>query len=364
LQSKLALIVPINIQHTDHFLNMSRVSTRRRHRNSTAVENSPGSPLASPNKASAGAPTGPTPVVLVAPPPDLRQNGERKQYHMKFFKTPKETISAISIAGFNKGQMSLLKTFVQALLAGILLSFGGLVALAVAGGLTGIGAANPGVQKFAAGAVFPVGLVLIVLTGAELFTGNTMYLPAALFTKQTHWSKVASNWCLVFLGNLTGSLLCAYFLGYLTDVLATDPFLTYAKTVAEKKVHFGWGSALLRGIGCNWLVTLALWCAMLAEDSIGKWVGVWFPIMTFVAVGFEHSVANMFYIPMGMMLGANVTVGEFLWYNLVPVTLGNIITGTIFVAGAYVFVFLTPPGAPDAEVAQRQQVFRQYKWIW
>lgn len=305
----------------------------------------------------------PTPVMVVKGPAALRQPGERKDHHMKFFKTPKETITAIGVAGFNKGQLTIAKTFLQAILAGILLSFGGLVALVLSGGLSGIGATNPGVQHFATGAVFPVGLVLIVMTGAELFTGNTMFLAAALFTRQTHWSKVLSNWLLVFFGNLAGSLLFAYFLAFLTEILAADPLLTFTKTGAEKKVQLGWGVSLLRGIGGNWMVTLALWCATVAEDSIGKWIGVWFPIMTFAAVGFEHCVANMFYIPIGMMLGANVTVGEFVWFNLVPVALGNIITGVIFVAGAYVFVFLTPT-APDDDISQRQQVYRTFKWIW
>lgn len=152
-------------------------------------------------------------------------------------------------------------------------------------------------------------------------------------------------------------------MGYLTDILAADPFRAFAIALAEKKIALGWGVALLRGIGCNWLVTLALWCAMVAEDTIGKWVGIWFPIMTFVAIGFEHSVANMFFIPMGMMLGANVTVGEFLWQNLIPVTLGNTITGAIFVAAAYCFVFLTPAPPPDSDVEQRRAVFRKYNLL-
>lgn len=331
---------------------MSRRSTRTRHARSSVELNRAATSV---NAAvDAGS------VVAQTAEHNKRLSGERKQHHMKLFKTPKETISAIGVAGFNKGQMSLVKTLLQALLAGILLSFGGLLALVIAGGLTSFGVGNPGFQRFVMAALFPVGLVLIVMTGAELFTGNTMYLPTALLTKQTHWTKLASNWTLVWLGNLGGSLLFAYFLGYLTDVLAVEPFRAFSIGVAEKKVALGWGVALLRGIGCNWLVTLALWCAMVAEDAIGKWIGVWFPIMTFVAIGFEHSVANMFFIPMGMMLGANVTVGEFLWYNLVPVTLGNIITGAIFVAGAYWFVFLTPVAPPDDEIAQRQTVFRKY----
>jgi formate/nitrite transporter len=344
--------------HLSH--RMSRQSTRRRHARSSLElkqqTNSSSSPSALGAAAQPAALTGAAQVTT-----DTRKPGERKQHHMKFYKTPKETIAAIGVAGFNKGQMSLLKTLLQAILAGILLSFGGLLALIAGGGLAGVGAANPGLQKFAAGALFPIGLMLIVLTGAELFTGNTMYMPTALLTKQTHWTKLASNWALVYLGNFAGSLLFAYFLAYLTELLAAEPFLTFAVGLAEKKVHLGWGVALLRGIGCNWLVTLALWSAMVAEDTMGKWVGVWFPVMTFVMIGFEHSVANMFFIPVGMMYGANITVGEFLWYNLVPVTLGNIITGTLFVATAYWFVFLTPAAPPDDEMLERQAVNRKFK---
>ena len=107
-----------------------------------------------------------------------------------------------------------------------------------------------------------------------------------------------------------------------------------------RKIALGWTKAFWRAVGCNWIVCLAVWLSIAADDIIGKIFAMWFPIMGFVAMGFEHSVANMFFIPAGMFAGANVNLGQFLFSNLLPVTLGNIVGGLVFVAGIYYYLYL------------------------
>jgi formate/nitrite transporter len=198
---------------------------------------------------------------------------------------------------------------------------------------------EPGLQKFIFAAVFPVGLMLVVIAGAELFTGNAATcVPAALSGRIT-WRAVLRNWTLSYVGNFVGSLAVAYFLTFLTGLLLKDPWLSSIVGIAEGKVSQDFVVLLLKGIGCNWLVCLAVWLAVSADDIAGKILAIWFPIMTFVAIGFEHSVANMYFIPAGMMYGASVSWGQFLFNNLLPVTIGNVIGGTVFVGVVYWFLY-------------------------
>ncbi len=198
---------------------------------------------------------------------------------------------------------------------------------------------NPGLAKLIFGGVFPVGLMLVVIAGSELFTGNTaLMIPSTLLGK-TSWGALVRNWVWSFVGNFIGSVFVAYCLVYLTGLLSADPWLTCAKGIAEGKVTQGFWPLLLKGIGCNWLVCLAVWLSIASDDVAGKVLGIWWPIMVFVALGFEHSVANMFFVPMGIFLGAKVTWGQFLLVNLLPVTLGNILGGALFVGMFYTYLY-------------------------
>jgi len=202
-----------------------------------------------------------------------------------------------------------------------------------------VGSGNPGLQKFIFAAVFPVGLMLVVIAGAELFTGNAATcIPAALSGRIT-WRAVLRNWALSYVGNFAGSLAVAYFLTFLTGLLLKDPWLSSIVGIAEGKVSQDFVVLLLKGIGCNWLVCLAVWLAVSADDVAGKILAIWFPIMAFVAIGFEHSVANMYFIPAGMIYGASVSWGQFLFNNLLPVTIGNVIGGTVFVGVVYWYLY-------------------------
>jgi len=194
--------------------------------------------------------------------------------------------------------------------------------------------------------------MLVVIGGAELFTGNNL-ISLACCQGKAAWSGLAKNWVVVYAGNFVGSVLLAgiVFLGFYAF---RDPGAlgTLALTTANAKVSLGFTEAVFRGILCNWLVCLAVWLAASSKDTVGKIFAIFFPIMAFVAMGFEHSIANMFFIPVGLFLkdfaGATLTSGSldnltwagFLGNNLLPVTIGNIIGGVVFVAVLYWYAYL------------------------
>ena len=195
-------------------------------------------------------------------------------------------------------------------------------------------------SKFVFGAVFPVGLMLVVLAGSELFTGNVMYMVMGVLDGKASVGGLCKNWVLSWVFNFVGALFVAYVLAYMSGI-ATDPVIAAGATkVAAAKVGLSWDVALIRGIGCNWLVCLAVYLALASDDIIGKIFGIWFPIMAFVTIGFEHSVANMFFIPLGMFLGADGVNWATALGNIIPVTIGNIIGAAIFVGCIYYITYL------------------------
>jgi formate/nitrite transporter len=201
-----------------------------------------------------------------------------------------------------------------------------------------------GLEKFVFGAVFPVGLIIVVIAGSELFTGNVMFMTLGVLDGTASAGGLAKNWVISWIFNFVGALFVAYVLAFMGGIVPADPtnaIAAKAIAVSEGKVKLDFMTAMIRGIGCNWLVCLAVWLANASDDVIGKIVGIWFPIMAFVCIGFEHSVANMFFIPLGLFLGAKgVTWSTIIVGNLIPVTIGNIIGGAIFVACIYWYTYL------------------------
>lgn len=212
-----------------------------------------------------------------------------------------------------------------------------------------------GLGKALAGAIFGTGLMLVVLCGGELFTGNTLIL-AAVFEKRVKVSTMLRNWVIVYIGNLIGSLFIAYMM-YQSGLFTSGADVLGAVTIkiAAYKTGLSFMPAFYLGIMCNWLVCLAVWLAYGADNMVGKIFGIFFPIWLFITSGFEHSVANMYYIPAGILAKANehfvelshvsaealnqLTWSGFFIHNLIPVTLGNIVGGGIFVGIAYWFVY-------------------------
>jgi formate/nitrite transporter len=253
------------------------------------------------------------------------------------FKRPGEIVDSACTIGKTKSEESILRLLVLGFLAGAYIAFGGTVAIATGKGITADGVG--GLSKLIFAGTFPVGLMLVVIAGSELFTGNIGVITPSCLTGKAKWGGLLKNWLFVYIGNFIGSLFVAYFLGYLSKLFAADPYLKGVTGIAEAKVNAGFWPVFWRGIGCNWLVCLAVWLAVSANDIAGKVWGIWFPIMAFVAIGFEHSVANMFFVPLGIFYGANATWGQFILNNLIPSTLGNIIGGGFFVGVIYWWLY-------------------------
>ncbi len=248
-----------------------------------------------------------------------------------------------------KTNTSVLKLAVLGILAGAYIGFG--AALATLIGHDAAKYIGLGLSRFITGAVFSVGLMLVVVAGAELFTGNNLMLMSVL-DKQTKINKMFYKWFVVYMANFLGSVLLAY-LYFETHLWKMGDMAVglSALKIALGKVNLTFGEALSRGILCNWLVCLAVWMALASRDVVGKIFAIFFPIMAFVALGFEHSVANMYFVPLGIMLKnfvplnasidlANLTWGSFFVKNLIPVTIGNIIGGAIFVGMVYWGVYV------------------------
>lgn len=253
--------------------------------------------------------------------------------------TPDKIIEAAEGIGERKVALSRdnkLRLLVASVMAGAFIALGGVLAMTGSAGFLGSG--NPSLVKIVSGCLFPVGLILVVILGAELFTGNNALLIPSFMKKRYGVKEVAVNWSLVYIGNFIGVLVFTYFLVYLCGLTAVAPYHDYAVTIAVAKVTQSWGVIFLKGIGANWCVCLAIWLALSATTFGNKALGCWIPIMAFVVLGYEHCIANMFYLTAGILEGAHITVGECLWLNLIPSTIGNIIGGAIFVGMLHTWV--------------------------
>lgn len=266
------------------------------------------------------------------------------------YKTPNEATEAAVESGVSKANTPVGKLMVGGFLAGAYIAFGSLLAIAVTSGLdTKLWGTLP---TLVFGAVFSLGLILVILAGSDLLTGNMALLPIAALAKRIKPSKIPVNWSLVFVANLIGSLFVAYVLAVKTGVIGTPGgsapgSLTFARlsTIAETKgITESNMQIFLRAVACNWLVCLAIWLALAAEDIGGKILGIFFPITAFVAMGFDHVVANMFFLPAAMFANVPELTWAHVANNLLWALIGNAIGAVVFVAGTYWYLHLR--GAP------------------
>jgi formate/nitrite transporter len=254
------------------------------------------------------------------------------------------------------------RVLVSAFLAGAYIAFGALVAITVSSGLdAGTWGTLPTLFM---GAAFTLGLVLVLIAGSDLATGNMMLVPLSAMRGKIGVGDVARNLTLVLLGNLVGALFVAFFLAVQTGVIG-DPGadgnagLTYERLaeIAEGKAlgHTAW-ETFLRGVGCNWLVCLAVWMSLAASSVSGKILAVFFPVMAFVAMGFDHVVANMFFLPAASFAGVpDIGVADWLW-NWLLAGAGNLVGAVVFVATSYWYLFLrdrADVATPATEPAER-----------
>ena len=289
------------------------------------------------------------------------------------FHPPVAIIAKAGDAGKYKVGLPAWNMVLRGFMSGAFIAMGGALATVCSTGIVASAAAvkdvpglafgmsSAGMGQLILGAVFPVGLIITVLTGAELFTGDAMLAPLAAFIHKVTWVQVINLWIWVYIGNFIGSIVWAF-------IMANGPFVTFGQdattglttttitafgtraiAIAVAKTSYvgmmGAWSAFLKGIGCNWLVNLAILLGICADDLIGKFFGIWFPIMAFVSMGLEHSVANMYFIPAGILTaGLTNTTTTVNWLNMwtanvIPVTLGNIVGGLFFVGLIYWVAF-------------------------
>lgn len=256
---------------------------------------------------------------------------------------PQEVVEKVVEAGAKKARLQLKPLLLKGFYSGALLGFATALAFKVSDGLTG------GPYALASGGIFPVGFVLISLLGMELVTGNFAIFAASTAAGRTSVAELLRNWGYVYFGNFIGSV----FFGFLLIIALTEGFshdpnslgekliaVAQSKTIAYESVGFmGWVTAFTKGILCNWMVTLGTVIAFASTSTIGKIAAIWLPIMTFFALALEHSVVNMFVIPSAMMMNADITVSQWLLWNQIPVTLGNIVGGSLLTGLMLYFIY-------------------------
>lgn len=269
--------------------------------------------------------------------------------------SPKEIASRVETVGVGKANLNFMAKFTLSLLAGVFIAFGAILFTLVVHDSK----MSFGLTQFIGGLSFCLGLILVVVAGAELFTGNNL-LVMAYISKKITLRQILENWVIVYSGNFIGAVSMAAWI-YLTQQWAMNNNLVGAKAllIANAKVGLPFVVAFSRGVLCNALVCLAVWLCMSGRSTTDKILSILFPITAFVALGFEHSVANMYFIPMGLLLKSNpgvleaansmagkvndfsnLTVQSLFVKNLLPVTLGNIIGGGVLVGLVYWFVYL------------------------
>jgi formate transporter len=261
---------------------------------------------------------------------------------------PQEMAEVAVSTGVKKTERSWDRVLVSSFLAGAYIAFGGMVAIAVSSGLKP--ATWGTLPTLFTGTAFTLGLVLVLIAGSDLATGNMMLVPLGAMRGKISARDVAVNLTLVLVGNLLGALFVAFFLAVQTGVIGgadaqagTGAAMTHDRLAAiavdKATAHTAW-QTFLRGVGCNWLVCLAVWMSLAATNVSGKILAIFFPIMAFVAMGFDHVVANMFFLPAAIFADVpGIGWGDVL-KNWVLAGVGNLVGAVIFVSTSYWYLFL------------------------
>jgi formate/nitrite transporter len=282
-----------------------------------------------------------------------------KTINTSSLKTPKDSYIAFAEKGAANAKLAKRKILHQSILGGCYVGFGGLLSLCVAGNIPGIGADNPGLVRMAFAALFPVNLLLIVTTGGQLFTGNSATVAAAYYEDLVNMKELYTSWAVSLFGNVIGCgimAVAAWYAGLLTGGTAA---LCYNTAIGKCGATFG--QNFVKAILCNWMVSLAVFLAGATNDLAGKLVAVWFPISTFVAIGLEHSVANLFIMPAAMLLKVPLSLGDVVMRNIIPVLLGNAVAGALVVAGSYSYQFGRLGGNVAKKLAENEAKKREIK---
>eukprot|EP00002_Diphylleia_rotans_P023522 TRINITY_DN462_c0_g1_i2.p1 TRINITY_DN462_c0_g1~~TRINITY_DN462_c0_g1_i2.p1 ORF type:complete len:408 (+),score=89.03 TRINITY_DN462_c0_g1_i2:68-1291(+) len=283
-----------------------------------------------------------------------------KLLQRKNFLNPKETLYAVIELGATKAHYSVGKLIVLGILASMYVAVGATTAMIVSLGHEE-GEISKGMQKLAYGAVFPVGLILVLIMGGELITGNMMTFLPPFFVGRISGSDVMRNWSIVYSANFFGSLASSYILVYLAGFFNDDPYHHALIHYAEHKIELGFYKVFLRGITCNFLVCLASFISNSCFDITSKIFATYFPALAFATVGFEHSVANMIIVSLAMMEGADISIGEYIGLSVIPSSLGNLVGGGIFVGMANWYVHTGGLLFPESSALSKHPHSRSHK---
>ncbi|KAL8837004.1 MAG: hypothetical protein Q9170_002693 [Blastenia crenularia] len=264
--------------------------------------------------------------------------------------TPQQTTELVSRIGCKKAHMRLDKLFVNSLMTGPLLGFGCAI-------MTSTEAAEwyqinaPGLIRTISASFFPIGLVMIVLSGSDLFTSNVMFMTVAFLNRRITMLDLLKNWVVSYLGNLAGTLFFVSIVTGYGGVFETAAYRTATINYATQKMLTPqWHQIMLRAIGANWLVCFAVFISISSREIASKIIAIWFPTVTFVALGLDHVIANMFFIPNAIWYGhPDIGVGLYIWKSMIPTAIGNIIGGALFVAAAYWYLYMTGEGSVDID---------------
>lgn len=270
---------------------------------------------------------------------------------------PSEISKELVSLGVKKAKHSIPKMILLGFLAGAYIAFAAhLATVASTGWQWGGTDIFPGLKKVISGAVFSVGLMLVLIPGSELFTGNCL-MPVALYSKRITLKSMLKNWLVVWLANFTGALFLAVMIAGFSGLLEGE-FGKTAVKIASGKAGLPLMQMFIRGILANWIVCLAVMMCLAAKDIGGKVLGIFFPIMAFVASGFEHSIANMYFIPAGLIARNSYMAAEAYpdltllngLSNILIVTAGNIVGGALFVATSYYYLYVREPGQHSSHI--------------
>ena len=256
----------------------------------------------------------------------------------KGYLSPTEIAETTITTGIKKATQPSLNMLLLGIFAGIFISIGAHADITIMQTFKHV---DVGVMKFLGGAVFPIGLVLVLVAGGELFTGNCL-MTMALVDKKITMKQMFKNWSLVYVGNFIGAMLFVFTVIKIGAYQEGTPATELALSIATGKTTYSFGQVFLKGVFANVLVVLAVWIAYGAQDITSKIIGMWFPVMTFVMLGFEHSIANMFFLPLAKFVGYDITWTQMFTRNIIPATLGNIVGGAIIIPLVYYVVYIIP----------------------
>lgn len=265
---------------------------------------------------------------------------------------PPKLMEEVEAASIKKAALAARAMVLKGFLSGALLAYATALAFKASDGFA------TGAAALISGAVFPVGFAMIVLLGLELATGNFAILPVGIVRGRTTFAAMLRNWGWVYLGNFLGSI----FVGFLLVVMLTEGFVQGSGALGARIVEgarsktlvyehagtAGWLTAFVKGILCNWMVALGTVLGLSSTSTMGKIAAIWLPVATFFALALEHSVVNMFVIPTAMLLGADIGPTQWLFWNQLPVTLGNIVGGALL-TGLLLHYCNAAPSAPARE---------------